>query len=151
MTLWEDDMDDPEYEVLLQSNLHTRSKFDTRFEPKEFEIVVGLMRGDSTTVLGVSVLSVYGPQEEIEMDLPLFPLGFEEAQPLDDGDESVGVSSFTRDRANELGVAWDLERIRFDDDLARGFVLAKNASFKVRIEVVDTVSKYAVLDLFVIL
>ena len=153
MTLWEDDMDDPEYEVLLETNLHTRSKFDTRLEPKEFEIVVGLMRGDSTMVLGVSVLSVHGPQEEIEMDLPLLPLGFEEAQPLDDGDESVGgVSSYTRDRANELGIAWDVERMRFDDDLARGYVLAKNASLKVRIEVLDTISKYpyALLHPFVI-
>ena len=142
MTLWDDDMNDPEHEMIFDTNLHTKSRKDKSLEPKEYEVIVGLKRGESTVVLGASVLHVYGPQREVEMELPLCPIGFEEVQEVRQSDESVGVSSFTRDRANELGVAWDVDHVEFEDDRARGYVLAKNANFKIRIEVIDTMSEF---------
>ncbi len=151
MTLWDEedmmmndqywDEDQQGQDIILETNLHTRSRRDKTLQPKEYEVIVGLKRGEATVVLGVSVLNVYGPQHQMEMELPLCPLGFEEIQQVQSCDESVGVSSFTRERASELGVAWDVEPLRFDDDVARGYKLAKNASFRIRIEVLDTMSK----------
>lgn len=142
MTLWDDDVDYPEHELIFDTNLHTKSRRNRTLEPKEYEVVVGLKRGNSTVVLGVSLVHVYGPQREVEMDLTLCPVGFEDVQKFDYPEENAGVFSFSRDKANELGVAWDVDNVKFVDDTAREYVLAKNAIFKVRIEVVDTMSKF---------
>lgn len=143
MTLWDNnpEMID-ENEVTLETNLHQKSKKGFNFEPKAFEVVIGLQRGDTVVVLGVTVLNITGPTGHVvELDLPLCPMGMEETQELNDDDASIGVSSFTNKRRNQKSPVWDMEPLQFDEDLAREYLLASDASLRLKILVLETNGK----------
>ena len=143
MTLWDNNPDNIEHnEIILETNLHHKSRRNSNFEPKSFEVVVGLMRDDTTLVLGVSVLNISGPTEhEMDFDLPLCPLGMESTQEVRSSDESVGVSSYVRNDRND-GPGWTMDPLQFEEEMGRGYLLAKDASMRVRIKVLDTDSEY---------
>jgi len=143
MTLWDNNPDKIK-EVVMETNLQTKSKRDRRFEMKTFEVVVGLKRGNFTTVLGVSILNVNGPTRIKEFKMPLVPMGMEDMKESNNDDQTVGVSSFIDTGGS--GSPWEAEPIHFGDDFGRKFNIAKNASVRVKIEVVDT-ANYAKQEL----
>jgi hypothetical protein len=167
MTLWDSHNNEQQqygidHEILFETNLHRRSRsrrntFDQNFDAKTYEVVIGLKRGQETIALAVSVLNIYGPTNgSIELELPLCPMGnteYMQRQPsiedLDDDGMSVGASSFVRSTTKNPksttseNNAWDMEPIYFDEDTERSYLLARNASMKVNIEIMDSRCKYS--------
>ncbi len=152
MTLWDDDnggesiYDGEEgakgSTVVLETNLHKSKKTRSGFNFKSFEVVIGLIRGVTTSVLGVSILNVNGPTDGVlEFDLPLCPLGMETMQEFEDVDDgmSTGVSSFIMDRQGRgASGCWKMAPVMIDGDFGRQYKLAKNASMKVGVQVIDS-------------
>ena len=72
----DEDQDRHKGKVLIQTNLHRpNKKSDSQFEFKAYELIVGLSNQNEGIVLGLSALNIGGPVLDMEVDLPLVPVG----------------------------------------------------------------------------
>lgn len=114
---------------LSRNNMNFAQQEDT-FESKTFQIVVGLKRADEFIVFAASALSIHGPVDSMDMNLPLRP---------------VGVSSPSSYDLQFLGSSpkhQALKPVYFSQDPSRKFCLAMDACLKVTVSVHNQISWY---------
>jgi len=127
--------------VLLETNLHPRKKEKRNrhsrrnnnddidelapYEPKDFDIFVGMKRQDEFIVFGTSKITINATVDEADIRLPLYPMGEQKKVKHDDNSK---VSDY------------EVEPIHFDNDVTRKFALAKDAYLTATISVSDTAS-----------
>lgn len=133
MTLWNDDIESIQANtVILETNLH--QKGSKQFKNKTYDVVVGLKRGDSTTVLALSVLHIDGPMQG-QIELPLYPIG---VNVKDDNDVSDSGGILRNGKSEHI---FDMEPVTCEGDNGRLYKLTKSACLKVNVEVFDSRSK----------
>jgi len=116
----------------LETNLH--QKGSKQFKNKTYDVVVGLKRGDSTTVLALSVLHIDGPMQG-QIELPLYPIGVD----VKDDNNVSDNGGILRNRKSEH--IFDMEPVTCEGDNGRLYKLTKSACLKVNVEVFDSRSK----------
>ncbi len=127
--------------ISLETKLHT-SEFGNTYDTKEYDVVVGLKRGQDTIVFALGELRINGPNHK-DVDVKLSPLPLDDDQ---DGNESVTVTSILRNGTGSKvdkkdAVFEGMEPVSFDRDTARTYLLAQNATLKLDVEVIEAQSK----------
>jgi hypothetical protein len=123
------DQDRHKGKVLIQTNLHrSNKKDDSQFEVKAYELIIGLSKEDEGIVLGLSALNVRGPVLDMEVDLPLAPVGskmFKKKSFLSlGGDDNSGFNS--------------VQPVSFKSDTGIHYKLSENARMRAKITVMES-------------
>jgi hypothetical protein len=146
MTMWNNsDLDKMvgNYEsntISLGTKLH-KSEFGNTYETKEYDVVVGLKRGQDTIVFALGELKVNGPKHK-DVVVQLSPLPLDDGDDDHDGNESVAVVSILRNgKVDRKDAVFEgMEPVSFDHDEARTYLLAQNATLKLDVEVMEAQS-----------
>ena len=110
--------------------------YSPAFESKTFQVTIGLQRGDKFIVFAASAITIDGPVDDVQIKLPLSPVGMEDCLP-----KSLSQSQSQSQLQNAQG-NWNIKPKHFKRDSARKFGLAKNAFIGATISIHNATCEY---------
>jgi len=100
------------------------------FESKTFQATIGLQRGDEFIVFAASAITIDGPVDDVQIKLPLSPVGMEDSMPK------------SKSKLQNAQGNWNIKPKYFNRDSSRKFGLAKDAFIGATISIHNATCEY---------